>query len=196
MKIHTPRLLLVAAGFAFYTTMCGLFNLLPWIGKPLMGIFPLSVAFAGPVLVVLSASVEREKLLAACLFLLSGCDVIVGLSSYSSLLIFARLTTALLHPVLFPAALAISIKAVPEEYKRYAVGAAILGILVGVIASISAVTWSASNLAHPSLLLTCAALHAVTACFFYKRKEEKCRKKSLSYQVPLTQSMSSRCMAK
>jgi MFS family permease len=196
MRTPCISLLQIAAGFTLYTITSGLFNLLPWAGKPTAAIYALSIAFTGPVLVVLSAAVQREKLLAICLFLLSACNAVAGIGSNPTVQLFSRVAAALLHPVLFPAAFAVSVKAVPESHKPHAVGSAIAGIFLGVTVCLFTLQVGASHLAHPSLLLICATWHAVVACFFYRQKEEKCRKNTSSYLAPTILLTSSPCKAR
>ncbi len=185
MTAPRSSFLLIPVGFTLYAVMCGMFSLLPLLGGQLqvgvdndvvaMGMYGLSVAAAGPILVVLSAAVGRRKLLAGCLSLLAICNVIAVCASAAAVLLFSKVMSALLHPVLFPAAFAVAVKSMPEKRRLHVIALGALGTVAGLALCVPLVKWVGSHFAYQTPFLACALVHAAMAFFFYSLESSEVR---------------------
>jgi predicted MFS family arabinose efflux permease len=169
--------LLIPVGFMLYTVMSGMFSLSPLLGVPLqvgvgkdvvaVGLYGLSIAAGGPILVVLSAAVGRRTLLARCLSLLAICNVTAVCAPASTALLCAKVLPALLHPVLFPAAFAVAVTSVPEKFRRHAIALGALGTIAGLTLCLPLIKWIGSHFAYQTPFLACASVYSAMAFFFH-----------------------------
>jgi predicted MFS family arabinose efflux permease len=177
MSAPCSSFLLIPVGFMLYTVMSGMFSLSPLLGAPLqvgvgkdlvaVGLYGLSIAAAGPILVVLSAAVGRRKLLVGCLSLLANCNVIAVCAPASAVLLCVKVLSALLHPVLFPAAFAVAVTSVPEKCRLHAIALGALGTVAGLTLCLPLIKWIGSHFAYQTPFLACASVYSAMAFFFY-----------------------------
>lgn len=162
------RLLLTPIFFGVYTLEFGTLGLLPTVSGRLnlstsidgfsMALFALFIAIAGPILGLLGANIHHKKLIAAAAFALAGLNIASAFSLDPSSLMTARFLVLLIHPMLFPMLIGVSLSWHSGCAKSLIIALGILGTVLGLALSVPMTIYVANNVSYSSCLITFAIL--------------------------------------
>ncbi|TCO25276.1 putative MFS family arabinose efflux permease [Pedobacter psychrotolerans] len=137
--------------FGITTTEFGVIGVLPDLAKAfhvsiekagwLLSAFALIVAVFGPLMVSISSSINRKKLLLFSLLLFFICNVLSGLANNFYQLLVVRMLPAFFHPVYWSIALSIAEKNSDSEDKSKAVGIIFSGLTIATVLGVPIATF-------------------------------------------------------
>lgn len=137
--------------FGITTTEFGVIGVLPDLAKAfhvsiekagwLLSAFALIVAVFGPIMVSVSASINRKKLLVFSLFLFFICNILSGLVDNFYQLLMIRMLPAFFHPIYWSVALSIAERNSKPEDKSKAVGIIFSGLTIATVLGVPIATF-------------------------------------------------------
>jgi len=137
--------------FGITTTEFGVIGVLPDLAKAfhvsiekaglLLSAFALIVAIFGPIMVSVSASINRKKLLVFSLFLFFICNILSGLVDNFYQLLIIRMLPAFFHPIFWSVALSIAERNSKPEDKSKAVGIIFSGLTIATVLGVPIATF-------------------------------------------------------
>jgi len=137
--------------FGITTTEFGVIGVLPDLAKAfhvsiekagwLLSAFALIVAVFGPIMVSVSASINRKKLLVFSLFLFFICNILSGLVDNFYQLLIIRMLPAFFHPIYWSVALSIAERNSKPEDKSKAVGIIFSGLTIATVLGVPMATF-------------------------------------------------------
>jgi len=137
--------------FGITTTEFGVIGVLPDLAKAfhvsiekaglLLSAFALIVAIFGPIMVSVSASINRKKLLVFSLFLFFICNILSGLVDNFYQLLIIRMLPAFFHPIYWSVALSIAERNSKPEDKSKAVGIIFSGLTIATVLGVPIATF-------------------------------------------------------
>lgn len=137
--------------FGITTTEFGVIGVLPDLAKAfhvsiekagwLLSAFALIVAVFGPIMVSVSSSINRKKLLVFSLFLFFICNILSGLVDNFYQLLIIRMLPAFFHPIYWSVALSIAERNSKPEDKSKAVGIIFSGLTIATVLGVPIATF-------------------------------------------------------
>jgi len=137
--------------FGITTTEFGVIGVLPDLAKAfhvsiekaglILSAFALIVAIFGPIMVSVSASINRKKLLVFSLFLFFICNILSGLVDNFYQLLIIRMLPAFFHPIYWSVALSIAERNSKPEDKSKAVGIIFSGLTIATVLGVPIATF-------------------------------------------------------
>lgn len=137
--------------FGITTTEFGVIGVLPDLARAfhvsiekagwLLSAFALIVAVFGPIMVSVSSSVNRKKLLVFSLLLFFICNIISGFVNNFYQLLVIRMLPAFFHPIYWSIALSIAEKNSKPEDKSKAVGIIFSGLTIATVLGVPIATF-------------------------------------------------------
>ena len=151
MKSKKNLYVLALGVFGITTTEFGVIGVLPDLAKAfhvsiekagwLLSAFALVVAVFGPLMVSVSSSINRKKLLLFSLLLFFICNVLSGLANNFYQLLVVRMLPAFFHPVYWSIALSIAEKNSESEDKSKSVGIIFSGLTIATVLGVPIATF-------------------------------------------------------
>lgn len=137
--------------FGITTTEFGVIGVLPDLAKAfhvsiekagwLLSAFALIVAVFGPLMVSISSSISRKKLLLFSLLLFFICNILSGFANNFYQLLVVRMLPAFFHPIYWSIALSIAEKNSELEDKSKAVGIIFSGLTIATVLGVPIATF-------------------------------------------------------
>jgi MFS transporter, DHA1 family, inner membrane transport protein len=156
--------------FGLYTLEFGVVGILPALVEhfrvsvahagQLTGLFALTVALFGPMLVLVSVRIPHKRVLVVSLAMFAGCSLLSAFVDSFSWMLALRIVAALFHPMFYAAALATATSLYPPEQTGRAVSRAVIGTTLGLVVGVPLMSAIASAIDYRASLLFCAAVCA------------------------------------
>ncbi|MBE9601598.1 MFS transporter [Pedobacter sp. MC2016-24] len=151
MKSKKNLYVLAFGVFGITTTEFGVIGVLPDLANTfhvsiekagwLLSAFALVVAVFGPLMVLVSSSINKKKLLLFSLLLFFICNVLSGFANNFYQLLVVRMLPAFFHPVYWSIALSIAEKNSESEDKSKAVGVIFSGLTIATVLGVPIATF-------------------------------------------------------
>lgn len=172
---HASRtLLFIALGlFGLYVVEFGVVGILPSVMARygisvaqagwLLGLFALTVALAGPWMVLCLSRFDRRRVLVGALLVFSLCSLLSAWAPSFTVLMLLRVPSALLHPVFFAMAFAAAVSLYPPERATHATTMAFVGTSMGLVLGVPLTAWIEARASYEAAFMFGAAVNLAAA---------------------------------
>lgn len=179
MKILPPVFFIALGLFGVYCIEFGVVGILPLIMSRyaisaaqaglLVGVFAVTIALFGPLLVLLASGFNRKRML---LISLAVFTLVSGLSAYAasfSTLMILRILPALFHPIYFSLAMVAAASLYPAQQMTRATAYAFIGTSMGMVLGIPITHWIAEQFSYEASFLFCALVNLLAGIGLFFR---------------------------
>ncbi|CAI0775930.1 MFS transporter [Serratia entomophila] len=169
-----PPIFFIALGlFGVYCIEFGVVGILPMIIERygistaqagwLVGVFALTIALLGPLLVLLASRINRKRMLliSLCVFAVAGMWS-AQVDSFAALMLL-RIAPALFHPIYFSLAMVAAASLYPPEQVTRATAYAFIGTSMGMVLGIPLTHWIAAQISYAASFRFSALINLLAA---------------------------------
>lgn len=161
--------ILAFAGFGIITTEFSVIGILPVIARNfnisidtagwLLSGFALTIAVTGPFMVMLTSKINRKWLMLSAMTIFVLSNIVSALAPNFTVLMFARVIPALLHPVYWSVAIATASRQVAPKNVPKAVGIIMSAISVGTVLGVPLTTYVADVINWQAAFITAGIIN-------------------------------------
>lgn len=179
MKILPPIFFIALGLFGVYCIEFGVVGILPLIIERygistaqagwLVGLFAVTIALLGPLLVLLASRFNRKRMLLISLAVFSLASVLSAYAASFSTLMILRILPALFHPIYFSLAMVAAASLYPRQQVTRATAYAFVGTSMGMVLGIPLTHWIAGQFSYEAAFLFCASVNLLAGVGLFFR---------------------------
>lgn len=169
-----PPIFFIALGlFGVYCIEFGVVGILPQIitrygistaqAGWLVGVFALTIALFGPLLVLLASRFNRKRMLLIALAVFAAASALAAQADSFAMLMLLRILPALFHPIYFSLAMVAAAALYPPHLATKATAYAFIGTSMGVVLGIPLTQWIAGQFSYEASFRFCALVNLLAA---------------------------------
>lgn len=169
-----PPIFFIALGlFGVYCIEFGVVGILPQIiarygistaqAGWLVGVFALTIALLGPLLVLLASRFNRKRTLLIALTVFAAASALSAQADSFAMLMLLRILPALFHPVYFSLAMVAAAALYPPHQATKATAYAFIGTSMGMVLGIPLTQWIAEQFSYEASFRFCAWVNLLAA---------------------------------
>lgn len=169
MKILSPIFFIALGLFGVYCIEFGVVGILPLIMERyaisasqagwLVGVFAITIALLGPLLVLLASRFNRKRMLLISLAVFVVTSVLSAYAASFGSLLVLRILPALFHPIYFALAMVAAASLYPQQQVTRATAYAFVGTSMGMVLGIPLTHWIAGQFSYEASFLFCALVN-------------------------------------
>ena len=173
MGLMPPIFFLALGLFGVYCIEFGVVGILPLIiarygistaqAGWLVGIFALTIALLGPLLVLLASQFNRKRMLLIALTVFAAASALSAQVDSFSMLMLLRIVPALFHPIYFSLAMVAAAALYPPHQATKATAYAFIGTSMGMVLGIPLTQWIAGQFSYEASFRFCAWVNLLAA---------------------------------
>lgn len=199
MKILPPIFFIALGLFGVYCIEFGVVGILPLIiarygvstsqAGWLVGLFAVTIALLGPLLVLLASRFNRKRMLLISLAVFSLVSVLSAYAASFSTLMILRILPALFHPIYFSLAMVAAASLYPKQQATRATAYAFVGTSMGMVLGIPLTHWIAGQFSYEASFLFCALVNLLAGVgLFFRLPDAATQKLSYGKQLAILRS--------
>ncbi|CAI0751767.1 MFS transporter [Serratia marcescens] len=165
-----PPIFFIALGlFGVYCIEFGVVGILPQIitrygistaqAGWLVGVFALTIALFGPLLVLLASRFNRKRMLLIALAVFTAASALAAQADSFAMLMLLRILPALFHPIYFSLAMVAAAALYPPHLATKATAYAFIGTSMGMVLGIPLTQWIAGQFSYEASFRFCALVN-------------------------------------
>ena len=169
-----PPIFFIALGlFGVYCIEFGVVGILPQIitrygistaqAGWLVGVFALTIALFGPLLVLLASRFNRKRMLLIALAVFAAASALAAQADSFAMLMLLRILPALFHPIYFSLAMVAAAALYPPHLATKATAYAFIGTSMGMVLGIPLTQWIAGQFSYEASFRFCALVNLLAA---------------------------------
>lgn len=169
-----PPIFFIALGlFGVYCIEFGVVGILPQIiarygistaqAGWLVGVFALTIALFGPLLVLLASRFNRKRMLLIALAVFAAASALAAQADSFAMLMQLRILPALFHPIYFSLAMVAAAALYPPHLATKATAYAFIGTSMGMVLGIPLTQWIAGQFSYEASFRFCALVNLLAA---------------------------------
>ncbi|MBH2877700.1 MFS transporter [Serratia marcescens] len=169
-----PPIFFIALGlFGVYCIEFGVVGILPQIIARygistaqtgwLVGVFALTIALFGPLLVLLASRLNRKRMLLIALAVFAAASALAAQADSFAMLMLLRILPALFHPIYFSLAMVAAAALYPPHLATKATAYAFIGTSMGMVLGIPLTQWIAGQFSYEASFRFCALVNLLAA---------------------------------
>ncbi|WP_187322388.1 MFS transporter [Serratia marcescens] len=169
-----PPIFFIALGlFGVYCIEFGVVGILPQIiarygistaqAGWLVGVFALTIALFGPLLVLLASRFNRKRMLLIALAVFAAASALAAQADSFAMLMLLRILPALFHPIYFSLAMVAAAALYPPHLATKATAYAFIGTSMGMVLGIPLTQWIAGQFSYGASFRFCALVNLLAA---------------------------------
>ena len=173
MRLMPPIFFLALGLFGVYCIEFGVVGILPLIiarygistaqAGWLVGIFALTIALLGPLLVLLASQFNRKRMLLIALTVFAAASALSAQTDSFAMLMLLRIVPALFHPIYFSLAMVAAAALYPPHLATKATAYAFIGTSMGMVLGIPLTQWIAGQFSYEASFRFCALVNLLAA---------------------------------
>ncbi|WP_448665715.1 MFS transporter [Serratia plymuthica] len=199
MKILPPIFFIALGLFGVYCIEFGVVGILPLIIERygistaqagwLVGLFAVTIALLGPLLVLLASRFNRKRMLLISLAVFSLASVLSAYAASFSTLMILRILPALFHPIYFSLAMVAAASLYPKQQVTRATAYAFVGTSMGMVLGIPLTHWIAGQFSYEASFLFCASVNLLAGVgLFFRLPDTATHRLSYGKQLAILRS--------
>ncbi|OKB68413.1 arabinose ABC transporter permease [Serratia marcescens] len=173
MRLIPPIFFIALGLFGVYCIEFGVVGILPQIiaryevstaqAGWLVGVFALTIALLGPLLVLLASRFNRKRMLLIALAVFAAAGALSAQTDSFTLLMLLRIVPALFHPIYFSLAMVAAAALYPPHQATKATAYAFVGTSMGMVLGIPLTQWIAGQFSYEASFWFCALVNLLAA---------------------------------
>ncbi|PNU30738.1 MFS transporter [Serratia marcescens] len=173
MRLMPPIFFIALGLFGVYCIEFGVVGILPQIiarygistaqAGWLVGIFALTIALLGPLLVLLASRFNRKRMLLIALTVFAAASALSAQTDSFAMLMLLRIVPALFHPIYFSLAMVAAAALYPPHQATKATAYAFIGTSMGMVLGIPLTQWIAGQFSYEASFRFCAWVNLLAA---------------------------------